>query len=213
MKALLLKDFYNLSRSGRLYLIVLLMYGILSYVNGGFMMLVITAVLCLTIPMMALGYDEKDHWDALCLTMPMTPLTIVLEKYVLTLICCALGLLIGGGGGWILGQLGDHAPSEGSLATMAALLLIMLAYNAVTLPVNLRLGVERGRFAGILLLMIPFMAIVLLERQGMLSPLSSQILTAWFSNGAGLLGAAAGGLLLMAVSFRISLGIYRKKEW
>lgn len=213
MKSLLLKDFYNLARSGRVYLAILLLYSILSYFNGGSMMLVIATVLSLTLPMTALGYDEKDQWDALCLTMPLTPFTIVLEKYILALTCCTLGILLGGGGGWILGQLGNHGQSEGYPATVGAIFLIVLLYNAVTLPVNLRMGVERGRFVSVLLLMLPFMAIILLERQGILAALSSQLITAWFSGISGFFLAAAGILFLMTVSFLISLRIYRKKEW
>ena len=88
MKGLLLKDFYNIARSGRLYLAMLLIYGVLSYANGGALMLTMVAVLfAMMLPMSAIGYDEKDRWEPLCLTLPVAPAVMVLEKYVLAILC------------------------------------------------------------------------------------------------------------------------------
>ena len=214
MKGLLLKDFYNIARSGRLYLAMLLIYGVLSYANGGALMLTMVAVLfAMMLPMSAIGYDEKDRWEPLCLSLPVAPAVMVLEKYVLAILCCILGIALGGGVGWILGQLGGTGDMAGYPATVAAAMAVSLAYNAVTLPVNLRLGVERGRIVCILVLMIPFLGILMLERQGILESARIAQAAAWLTSGAGILAAAAALALLLVVSFLASLRLYRRKEW
>ena len=61
--------------------------------------------------------------------------------------------------------------------------------------------------------MIPFLGILMLERQGILESARIAQAAAWLTSGAGILAAAAALALLMVVSFLASLRLYRRKEW
>ena len=96
MKGLILKDIYNMAKSFKFFLLVILIYGGISYFNGsGAFLTFMIILISMMVPITALSTDEKDQWDVLGLTMPVTPLTMVGEKFLLVLACCVIGL--GGG--------------------------------------------------------------------------------------------------------------------
>ncbi|MEG0145065.1 MAG: ABC-2 transporter permease, partial [Clostridia bacterium] len=79
MKALLIKDWYVISRSMRFFLIILLLFALLPGMNFGVFALVYTIML----PVNAMAFDERAKWDRYAGAMPFSRRTMVVEKYVL----------------------------------------------------------------------------------------------------------------------------------
>ena len=96
------------------------------------------------VPITALSTDEKDQWDVLGLTMPVTPLTMVGEKFLLVLACCVIGL----GGGLAVSLLFTVTGGKVSISEIWATLIpgscVVLLYNCILLPVVYKFGSERG---------------------------------------------------------------------
>ena len=139
MKALLLKDFYVIWKQMRIFLVVVLL---MSLVNGTFNCVFIV-VWCSMLPYTAMAYDGQSHWDQLAAMMPYSKRDIVLSKYVLGWLCMAAAMVLSG-----VIQVISSFLGRGSLdlLTLGLSFLGGMISLAITLPMVLRFGVERGRW-------------------------------------------------------------------
>lgn len=211
MIGLLLKDLYGLTKSLKFFLIVFLLYGVMSFANGGGALLTFVIVLiAMMIPITVLGLDEKDQWDVFALTMPVNTTMMVAEKFLLMLACCVIGI----GGGTAVNILfvaaGGQIDMGEIMATAIPSVVIVVVYNSVLLPIVYLFGAERGRVISMIVIMVPAMLLMMLEKQGMLPDTS--FLFSWLeTRGWKLLAVILPGMLIL--SFLLSLHIYQKKEW
>lgn len=211
MKGLILKDIYNIAKSLKFFLIVILIYGGISYFNGsGAFLTFMIILISMMMPIAALSMDEKDQWDTLGLTMPVTPLTMVGEKFLLALACCVIGL----GGGLAVSLLftvtGGTVSISEILETLIPGACIVLLYNCILLPVVYKFGCERGRMISIVVVMAPALVLMILEKQGMLPELPAVL--SWLKNTGGWMILIVVPVLFL-ISFFLSLHLYQAKEW
>lgn len=211
MKGLILKDFYNMAKSFKFFLLIILIYGGISYFNGsGAFLTFMIILISMMVPITALSTDEKDQWDVLGLTMPVTPLTMVGEKFLLVLACCVIGL----GGGLAVSLLFTVTGGKVSISEIWATLIpgscVVLLYNCILLPVVYKFGSERGRIISIVVVMAPALVMMILEKQEMLPELP--VVLSWLKNTGGLIILIAVPVLFL-ISFFLSLHLYRAKEW
>lgn len=101
------------------------------------------------LPYSALAYDERSRWDQMALSMPYSSRDIVRSKYV-------LGWL-SAGGAFLLAALAQLVLGLFSKASMPVSFLFIsfcgsITIMAITLPLMFRFGVEKARFAMILLI-------------------------------------------------------------
>lgn len=138
MRALVLKDAYVLWRQMKTFLVILVLLSIV----GGVFNSIFVVVWCSMLPFTAIAYDERSHWNQLAAMMPYSRRDLVLSKYVLGWLCMAAAMVFSG-----IIQAVSSSLGRGSLdlLTLGLSFLGGMISLAITLPVVLRLGVERGR--------------------------------------------------------------------
>lgn len=138
MKALVLKDAYVLWRQMKTFLVIL----VLLSIAGGVFNSVFLVAWCSMLPFTAVAYDERSHWNQLAAMMPYSRRDLVLSKYVLGWLCMAAAVVLSGAIQVISSSLGR---GRLDLLTLGLSFLGGMVSLAITLPVVLRFGVEKGR--------------------------------------------------------------------
>ena len=214
MKGLLLKDLYMSEKYCRVFLLIVVVFFGMSLMSGpGFFLLAYPCILMGLIPASLISYDEREKWDVYSGTLPCSRRQLVSCKYLvgligelpvicITTVLYALGL-------FRMGAFDPHAV----LGMAAVFLLLGLIGPAATLPFMFRFGAEKGRiayFAVIILLCGVSAAFGSIQGAGV----GENALTA------GIVMPQAGvsfflavlAVLFYAVSWRLSIAFYKKRE-
>lgn len=214
MRGLLVKDLYMISGFRKQYTLVLLFMGGWSFFMKSFSFLAMYAIILGGMMTLTLtSMDEAVHFNRYALTMPISVRTLVKEKYVMTCLCIATGSLFAlaiesaamlvswheGAAEWI---------------EMAALSTFFLVAYTVSIPVIFKYGVEKARYIymGIMIVMA---AVVV----GCIYLTKSTHVIEFEGAPSGLAVAIFLGILLLidvvvvSVSYRVSLRIVKDKEW
>jgi len=208
MTGLLFKDLLNLRKYSKTLAAVFLIWCAIYIPQGSVNFL--AGMMCILTVMMAVGsmsYDESAKWDRYALAMPLTRRDLVLAKYL-------LALLLGVGGSLLALLIGFIASffipaSIADLAMVTAVsLLLSLVYASIVLPFIYKLGVEKARLIMIVAFLVPYALVVGLGRviNVDLSALESASPTSLL-----LLGAALTALVVF-ISYRVSYGIFAKRD-
>lgn len=146
MKALLLKDAYQLKAYCKSMLLVVGVFGVVSLFSQDNPFFFAYPILMMgLLPVSSLSYDERSHWNEFCGCLPVSKGTIVGEKYLLGLLLvvptAAVLTAFRGLGAAISGnfELADLTQLSG-LTLASGLLSIELC-----MPFFFKFGVEKGR--------------------------------------------------------------------
>jgi len=158
MKGLLLKDFYQVAKYCRSYLLICLVFlGISLFAsdNNAFFT-VYPCLLASMIPVNLISYDAASRWEVMSLSLPYSRSQLVSVKYLMGLICeMGVLLLTVLFQGLKMASVGVFSAAEvGELGI--TLLTVSLLLPALMLPLIFKLGVEKGRvfyLAGVGMLM------------------------------------------------------------
>lgn len=216
MKALILKDLLVLRKVSRIYLVLFVVYFILSFYlwdesgSGNFAIGFVT-VMCAMLPITALSYDERSHWDKYALTMPVSRRDMVVSKYLLGLLLIfgvdLLMFLASTLAGVVRGGF-DLAAQVQEILLFACMGVLFLSVN---LPAMIKLGVERGRIVLIALVIFLVCVPLTLLQSGKLESIEgvggTGLLPTYIL--LGLLGFTA---LFTLGSMQLSIIFYRKKN-
>ena len=195
MNGFLKRDFYLISASIRIYLLFIAAFGILvvfTDMSSGFMMLYV-AIFAMSSVTGLFNYDEFNHWTAYAATVPNGRRDMVKARYVVLLLIAAgvtaIQLLLG------------------ALATTALYSGMILIYSAISMPVSYYFGGTKARMVTVVLVALVAGAAAIF---GTFLNVSTQFgrvaLPPEF------LFLPLVGLGLVAVSYRVSLGVMAKKE-
>lgn len=150
IRGLLLKDIFELWAQCRVQLVLTGVYLLLPlFIKGIGLFASVGMMLLAMIPIYALGYDERCRWERYALAMPVRKSDLFWSRFLLGVIAIALGAAVQAlaallaGRGEFLSSLAVTAPSA-------------VVYLLITLPLMMKLGVEKGRFL-LLLLTMAFM--------------------------------------------------------
>ena len=150
IRGLLLKDIFELWAQCRVQLVLTGVYLLLPlFINGIGLFASVGMMLLAMMPVYALGYDERCRWERYALAMPVRKSDLFWSRFLLGVIAIALGAAVQAlaalltGRGELLSSLAVTAPSA-------------VVYLLITLPLMMKLGVEKGRFL-LLLLTIAFL--------------------------------------------------------
>lgn len=148
MKALLLKDYYMLKKYGKAFLVIELVFLLLSLMPSDNMFFVYyPCMLCGMIPVSLMSYDEKSKWDAYCSVLPYTNAQIVSAKYIFGLIIQVLLLVITGITQTVkMSMEGAFHPGQFLLMMTIPVMLSCLSTGGC-LPFLFKFGVEKGKAA------------------------------------------------------------------
>ena len=214
MKGLLLKDLYMSEKYCRVFLLIVVVFFGMSLMSGpGFFLLAYPCILMGLIPASLISYDEREKWDVYSGTLPCSRRQLVSCKYLvgligelpvicITTVLYALGL-------FRMGAFDPHAV----LGMAAVFLLLGLIGPAATLPFMFRFGAEKGRiayFAVIILLCGVSAAFGSIQVSGVGE---NALATGIVMPQAGVsLFLTVLAILLYAVSWRLSIAFYKKRE-
>lgn len=150
IRGLLLKDIFELWAQCRVQLVLTGVYLLLPlFIKGIGLFASVGMMLLAMMPVYALGYDERCWWERYALAMPVRKSDLFWSRFLLGVIAIALGAAVQAlaalltGRGELLSSLAVTAPSA-------------VVYLLITLPLMMKLGVEKGRFL-LLLLTIAFL--------------------------------------------------------
>ena len=150
IRGLLLKDIFELWAQCRVQLVLTGVYLLLPlFIKGIGLFASVGMMLLAMMPIYALGYDERCRWERYALAMPVRKSDLFWSRFLLGVIAIALGAAVQtlaallAGRGELLSSLAVTAPSA-------------VVYLLITLPLMMKLGVEKGRFL-LLLLTLAFM--------------------------------------------------------
>ena len=217
MKGLLIKDFKLMLMQKNFFIIIIVVACLISISSqdSTFMIGFITLILSL-FTVSTISYDEFDNGYPFLLTLPFSRKTYVLEKYV-------YGLILGTGA-WIVSVIicslmlivqGKPVTSD-MLIGAFVILPMFLVIESLMIPVHLRFGGEKGRYALIacvgVLVVIGFVVMKIVEifhidvlplilAIDALGPVMFMMILLMI------------GFLVMLVSLKVSLSIMNKKEF
>ena len=221
MKGLLIKDFHLLKVQRNFFLLIAVIaigFIVSSNGNNGFISYAI-GFFCFVSSLFSIStisYDEFDNGNPFLFSLPFTRKNYVLEKY-------CFGIIIGFSF-WILSNaltfvyllFRGFSISEDRLVSSLILIPFFLLILAVMLPLTLKFGGERSRYAiigifgGILLLgyvSANIIKILPMDLSGVFAFLLS------LSTGTMIAGVAVITLVLLLLSLKISISIVDRKEF
>ena len=158
MIGLILKDLFTLTRQALMYIVFIAVFSLMP----GYNMASFAVIMACMMPMTALAYDERSHWDRLAASMPYTTAQLVLSKYLMGLILmlCSVAL------GIIALPLQRLVNPDVSLPELLSVSLGALGagmlIQGVLLPVMFRFGTEKARLFMLVLMGAVFAGIAAL---------------------------------------------------
>lgn len=151
MIGLLKKDLYVADRSGRLLLVLALLFSLVP--NFGSLGSTYAMMLAFMMPINSIAYDERCKWDRYAAMLPYRTSQIVWSKYLLSYIFALFAEVI-----ILLGMAIRNFCSRGStpweetMQISLMLILVMALITAIGFPAIYRFGSEKGRIVTFLLL-------------------------------------------------------------
>ncbi len=140
MRALLWKDAYTLAGEMRFMLLILAVFAVLPGTSTAAFAMIYGVML----PYTAIAYEERSKWSQYAVMMPYSPKAVVCEKYVLGW-CILGGICLLSVLSQLLTGLIKGAVDVQGLVSVVAVAGVALLLLAVSMPLNFRFGVEKGR--------------------------------------------------------------------
>lgn len=211
MKGLLLKDFCILKKQIKLMVVFVIFYAIWAVAaKMPTMMGTMVILLSIMMPISSMTYDEAGQWYRYAFSLPIPRRTLVLSKYVLGFLVSLGGLVVSAIGNIIILALTNGENALESWLTIIGFLELGVIFLSIIIPILFKYGVEKGRLFIVVIAVIPSLLVALLgstlKTSGTLMP-SAELLQAI------LYSSPLFTLAIFLISFRISVGICRKKEY
>lgn len=150
MKALILKDLFTLFKQLKFFLLVIVVFACLPGSSFAGFAIIYAAML----PITALAYDERSKWNHLAAMMPYSTSRLVLSKYVLGYLLTAAAVVLSVATQFVVALVRRISFGGVDLITGLLFFCIALILQSINLPFMFRFGVEKGRLAFILLIVI-----------------------------------------------------------
>ena len=211
MKGLLLKDFCILKKQMKLMVVFVIFYAIWAVAaKMPTMMGTMVILLSIMMPISSMSYDEAGQWYRYAFSLPIPRRTLVLSKYVLGFLVSLGGLVVSAIGNIIILALTNGENALESWLTIIGFLELGVIFLSIIIPILFKYGVEKGRLFIVVIVVISSLLVPLLgstlKTSGTLMP-SAELLQAI------LYSSPLFTLAIFLISFRISVGICRKKEY
>ena len=169
MTGLILKDLLVMRKALKSYLMIMVLYAVLAYLDVLNYSFIITfiQVMLMVLPLSAFAYDEQAKWDRYAMSLPLGRVRVVGARYLFVL-ALSLGTAAAGLLGTLLLHLVQQADWMEMLVTLSFSTTIGLLIPAILLPLCYKLGAERARPYLYAVIFIPTILIVLLAKADLL---------------------------------------------
>lgn len=146
MKGLLLKELYLSLKHFKGYILLVIMFAMLSGLDGSNMFLMFyPCLLCGMIPVNLMAYDERSKWDVYTAVLPFTRAQVVASKYLTGILTQGVILLLVAVSNLLKMDLADPVAWKSFFSIMGTMILLSAMATAVPLPFIFKMGVEKGR--------------------------------------------------------------------
>lgn len=219
MKGLLIKDFKLMKNMRNTLLIILLAALSMSFYGTGISFIVAyMALIGSSFTSSTISYDEFENGDAFLFSLPVSRKDYVVEKYLLSLLMC--------GGGWLLGAVFSTGirvirnglnlnPMDG-IMTALMLLPVVIGFTVFTLPLRLKFEGEKSRIVTIIVMGGTFLIVGAGAKIAEMLDIDLGALVERIpvmSAGMGIAVALGISIALLILSCRISIKIMEHKEF
>ena len=209
MKALIYKDLVAVWKYCRRYLFLCGLCLALSVVseNAAFLQMY-PLILVGSLGSTLIAYDERDKWDILVLTMPVTRRQYVSAKYLIVLILQSAVLVLTASAHALQMVMSDGLVWRGFLADLGVMAVLACAAPSLILPFVFKNGSEKGRMAYLIVIGTIFgltaVCAVAVKRMNLMSAPVELPLPAL---------SVALAVLLYPASWLLSIHWYEKREF
>ncbi len=216
MTGLIWKDLLVMRKTLKSYLLLMVVYAVLAYLDFfdyGFIITFVQMILAV-LPISAFAYDELSKWDRYAMSLPLGRNRVVGARYLFVLLLSLFTVALGLAGIALLYLAQQAEPLEMFLTLMVST-AIGLFIPTILLPLSYKLGPERARPYLFAVIFIPIIAVILLVKAGVLdmSMLKGMDLLTPTALGVGAALLPAAGLAALAVSYLISCRVAAGKEY
>ena len=203
MIGLLIKDIYNIRKQALWYLATIIIFAFLSIVlkNGGFIA-GIGMVTAVNVPLTAIAYEEREGWQKFIVASGTKISHIVIEKYIMGLVfsfISTIALLIY----FLMTEVAINSWLEFTISVCMQLLALSIA-----MPITFKFGVEKSRsylMVAVFAIMVIFVALMTLFGK----VLNTIVINVALISSLLIIMA----IIILGVSYYISIKIYKKKEF
>lgn len=217
MKGLILKDFINLKKNIKITAAAAAFYAIMSFTQGdpSFFSSLFTLFFAILI-LNTYSLDELAKWDGYACTLPVSREDIVKSKYGLVIMLASFGVVFNSI--FIIGfnVIMKKEPILSGLESCGVGAAIVIVFYSITIPIITKLGVEKTRLILIGIYVIPFLIGFFIKNkleQGSLT-IPTSVINLWHIITDHIyLFAPLALIIIMGISYSISVLIYKKKEF
>lgn len=161
MKSLILKDLYNIGHNAKSMLFILAVFAVAFIPTSGVGAYIFTcSILCSMMSVTTFSFDDNSKWTRYAMIMPISKRDLVIGKFIVLAIFCAIGsvfgLAVGSVGGGIAGKITFNSAAivELLFLTLAAA-VISLIFGSMSIPLVFKFGAEKGRVLLLVSFLIP----------------------------------------------------------
>jgi hypothetical protein len=217
MKGLILKDFINLKKNAKIFGALSILYAVMAVAgeNSSIFSTIFTMLFAF-LTLSLYSYDDMAKWDSFALTMPVSRDNIVQGKYLMMLLLTFIGIVYSSLFTVIInGYFKTDSIFQGFESIGAGAAIVVFFYS-ILIPFITKLGVEKSRFILFTIYFIPFIIVVacskLADQINFTVPYYLVRLAGFVVSNIYIIVPVV-LILALGISYRISLGIYRKKEF
>lgn len=217
MKGLILKDLINLKKNVKIFAILALLYGFMAFTttDASFFSSMFTMLIAL-LTLSVYSYDELAKWDVYALTLPVSREDIVRGKYIIMLMLTVIGAVIGTVSTAVIKMIQHDNYFIAGLKNSLLGGAVVILFYCIALPFITKLGVEKARFIFFAIYLIPFAIIYFIgnavKAGDFVIPEQFYRIAEKLVRNIAILGPLV-LLFALVVSYTISVGVYRKKEF
>ena len=210
MKGLVLKDIFGIKSFLKGTLMSIIIISVCFFFSVGTEgIIAAVAIICATMIVTTYTLDERYGWQKFAMAMPVSAKQYVGAKYIVNLIFCTAGVAIGAVIALLLQAYKHAVDIPALLAVCAAALGICLLFGAFIIPLLTYFGVEKARLIMMGVIAIPtVLAYVVLDKVDLSSMVFTDAQVKLI-----LAGVIAAVILIVLLSYLISVKIFRKKEF
>lgn len=207
MKGLLLKDWYMIKKHCRLYLLLAVVFLVISWFDNASLFYVIYPCLtCGMITVSLMGFDERSGWVRYSGALPYTKAQLVSAKFIVGLLATAAAAAAEGAVQFAKMKVEGTLNMGTLLAFVLAIFVISNASGFLCMPFIFRYGAEKGRIvylAVFALLAAGSAAVSGIVEAGAALHINPKVFMACL---------CFGGFAACAVSWALSVAFYKKRE-
>ena len=214
MTGLLIKDLYIMRQSIKSMLFILVVWSVVflgGKKTGMFLIPMFIMIAGMNV-LNLFSYDRQTKWETYALTMPIPRWKMVLEKYLYSVCIAAFFGIIAvaavAAATAIKGMgMGPEFLFELLINWLTGVALAFF-YNSISIPLTYWLGVEKARMIpSVLIGVAVFLIVALASEYGDDIAVSDSTVTAV------IIAGALGTVVMMVLSYFISVSVYNKKEF